>query len=169
MQTMPQKLWKLEEVKNYLRISHHYDDELIENLTYAAIIGAENFINQNIIIRKIEFACNIKQETSFKLKHKPIIEILQVILKDREEERILSADECSLTQDNILHISYPLENHQELIVRYLSGMLPEIIEYGIKYGILLHISELYDREHLFQGQLSNDIKGLYLPYRNFQV
>lgn len=37
------EIWPLEEVKNYLRISHEYDDKLINNLIATSIDVAELF------------------------------------------------------------------------------------------------------------------------------
>ena len=44
---------KLKEVKNFLRISHDYDDSLVKELILAATEYAENFIGKFINVRKI--------------------------------------------------------------------------------------------------------------------
>jgi len=72
IELFPQKLWKLEAIKNYLRISHSYDDNLIENLINAAIIAAENFINLHLVLRNVHFICNVRNTQNFTLKYKPI-------------------------------------------------------------------------------------------------
>ena len=38
------EIWPLEEVKNYLRVSHKNDDKLIANLISSAVITAEQFL-----------------------------------------------------------------------------------------------------------------------------
>lgn len=38
------EIWPLEEVKNYLRVSHKNDDKIIANLISSAVITAEQFL-----------------------------------------------------------------------------------------------------------------------------
>ena len=37
------EIWSLDEIKNYLRVTHDYDNNLITNLLNASIMMAENF------------------------------------------------------------------------------------------------------------------------------
>jgi uncharacterized phiE125 gp8 family phage protein len=70
-------IWKLKEVKNYLRISHDYDDSLIESLIETAIEYAENFTG--IFIHKRTVNCFVSQINQvIKLKHLPILKIVSV-------------------------------------------------------------------------------------------
>lgn len=46
------EIWPLEEVKNYLRVSHKNDDKLIANLISSAVITAEQFLALSFCIKK---------------------------------------------------------------------------------------------------------------------
>ena len=72
--TYIENIWSIDQVKNYLRISHDYDDELLENLLNTAIEYAENFTGEFIYIR--DFECIIRKTPNIiYLKHTQINEI----------------------------------------------------------------------------------------------
>ena len=47
------EIWPLEEVKNYLRVSHKNDDKLVTNLISSAVITAEQFLALSFCIKKV--------------------------------------------------------------------------------------------------------------------
>jgi uncharacterized phiE125 gp8 family phage protein len=66
-------IFTLKEVKNFLRISHSYDDDLIKNLIDAAIDYAENFTGKFIYTRQIK--CSVTQtKNRIQLKYIPFID-----------------------------------------------------------------------------------------------
>jgi uncharacterized phiE125 gp8 family phage protein len=169
IESLPQKLWNLEDVKNYLRISHNYDDSLIVNLIDAAIVAAENFTGLTLILKLVHFISNKKQQ-SFVIKYKPINIIKKVIIEYERDKYELKQDEYYIDCDNhLFYLKKPLSNG-ELLVEYMAGFDEHNIPKSIRHGILLHISEMYDRQEQPSGYVfSSDIKNLYSPYRQLKI
>ncbi|WP_425363362.1 head-tail connector protein [Candidatus Tisiphia endosymbiont of Hybos culiciformis] len=169
IELIPQTIWTLIEVKNYMRIEGNYDDELIGGLIDAAITAAENFTKLTIITRRIEFVCNIKNQQNFQLKYQPIKEITKIALTNNSESIELRSDQYYLDHDrSLLFLNKKLENYQ-LIVEYIIGYDKINIPASIKHGILMHIAEMYDRERQNGTSLSTEIKNLYLAYRQLKI
>ncbi len=169
IELIPQTIWSLIEVKNYMRIEGNYDDELISGLIDAAIMAAENFTKLTIITKKIEFVCNIKNQQNFQLKYQPIKEIAKIALTNNSESIELRSDQYYLDHDrSLLCLNKKLENYQ-LIVEYIVGYDKINIPASIKHGILMHIAEMYDRERQNATSLSTEIKNLYLAYRQLKI
>lgn len=163
----PQEVWRLEQVKNYMRVEASYDDDLILGLIDAAITAAENFTKLNFISKQIKFICNISGKGKFLLKYNSIFQILKVTKKFKDQENVLTSDDYMIDQ-NILTLNKAL-NNEELIVEYISGYDKNNIPHAIKHGIMLHIAEMYDRQATNCIGLSKEVKNLYLPYRNIQI
>ena len=170
IESFPQKLWSLIEVKNYLRISHSYDDNLISSLIDAAIIAAENFTGLMLMLRSVNFICNSKNKQSFLLKYKPINKVGKITIEDDKKKQDLKDEEYYIDFDNYsLHLSKPL-SMELLIVEYIVGFDELNVPKSIKHGILLHISEMYDRQEQTNGYIfSTEIKNLYSPYRQLRI
>jgi len=76
------EIWPLEEVKNYLRISHEYDDKLIANLTATAIDSAELFTGLSLHIKQVN--CKVTGVLDVvRLKYIPILEIGEIYLLEK--------------------------------------------------------------------------------------
>lgn len=165
----PQTIWSLEEVKNYLRIEADYDNELITSLIDAAIIAAENFTNLSLFTRQIEFTSNIQNSQGVQLKYPPLKSIEKVLLKTRDGELGLSDEQYYIDhRQKKLWLNTELE-YQELIVNYTAGFDKINMPPSIRHGILMHIAEMYDRESSSNIAMSQEIKNLYLPYREFRI
>ncbi|MCC8484128.1 MAG: head-tail connector protein [Rickettsia endosymbiont of Labidopullus appendiculatus] len=169
IELIPQAIWSLVEVKNYMRIEGDYDDDLISSLIDAAIMAAENFTKLTIITRRVEFVCNIKNQQNFQLKYQPIKELVKITLTNSSEFIELRSDQYYLDHDrSLLCLNKKLENYQ-LMVEYIVGYDKMHIPASIKHGILMHIAEMYDRERQNTTYLSTEIKNLYLPYRQLRI
>ncbi len=81
-----QKIWSLEEVKNYLRVSHSYDDKLIGSLVETAVSAAENFTNLSLAIKHVELTCRLNGRGVAPLKHSPVIEITKVSMVEGQQQ-----------------------------------------------------------------------------------
>jgi len=169
IELIPQKIWSLEAVKNYMRIDGKYDDELISSLIDAALINAENFTKLTISSRRIKFICNVSHQQHFYLKYRPIKELIEVKLNYLGKENKLTNEQYHADHNlSVLHLDQKLEG-SELNVEYIAGFGEGKVPPSIKHGILLHITEMYDREGTEGISLSQEIKNLYLPYRQIRV
>lgn len=169
----PQDIWSLEEVKNYLRIEADYDNELITSLTKAAIIAAENFTNLTLLAREIELISNIQYQQHyqqhFALKYPPLISVEKVLLKTEPGELILDDTQYYVDLNKQALFLHTEVRYKELRVNYIAGFNKSNIPPAIKHGILMHIAEMYDRESTASIAMSQEIKNLYLPYRQFRL
>ena len=112
-----QEVWNLEQVKNYMRVEANYDDDLILGLIDAAITAAKNFTKLNFISKQIKFVCNIYGKREFLLKYNPVLRILKVTKKIKDQENELTLDDYA-TDQNILALTKSL-NNEELTVEYI--------------------------------------------------
>lgn len=170
IELIPQTIWTLVEVKNYMRIEGNYDDDLINSLIDAAIMAAENFTKLTIITRRIEFVCNIKNQQNFQLKYQPIKELIKITLTNSDGSAIeLQSRQYHLDMArSLLYLNKKLENCQ-LMVEYFTGYDRINIPASIRHGILMHIAEMYDRERQNATSLSTEVKNLYLAYRQLKI
>lgn len=165
--TKKQEIWSIEEVKNYLRVSHDYDDKMISSLIDAAISEAENFTGLTLKEKKITILITSAQQV-IKLKYFPLFRILSIYQHNNLEEDIknqigyVDVERARILLDK----KFIGENLQ---VEYLSGYGDEIpIPRTISHGILLRVAAMYDRADDY-GIIDKEIKNLYLPFRPFKI
>ena len=160
-----QEIWPLEEVKNYLRISHKYDDNLIQSLIESATEAAENFTGLSINQRRIE--CKIQSaKSNFTLKYLPILSVEEVFLvKKEQKDKITDKFGYVNTTTNRIHLNDDYVD-QDIEIEYIAGH--KKIAKTISHGILMHVASMY--EHSENGtNLNSQIRDLYLPYRIVKI
>lgn len=168
-EVMPQKLWEVEEVKNYLRVSSNHDDRLISKIIDAAITAAENFTGLTLLLKRIKYHCNIKNIKKFYLQYKPATDIIRIaFIKDAREQELTPKQYSIDRQRWCIHLAKTLIN-EELMMEYIAGFRPELIPPSIKQGILLHVAEMYDRQQTNTNGLSIEVRNLYLSYRQLRI
>ncbi len=166
-ETIFAELHTLAEIKNYLRVTHDYDDQLIFNLYQTAIIAAENLLGVSINV-KIITALVDKAAKFIKLRHTKIIEIKSVnILDDKGKLDITNSYGSFDSNVNQLQINEKYIN-RNLEIEYVSSFYNNEILPPIKQGILMHIALMYEySDH--NAQITAQIKDLYLPYRILKI
>lgn len=163
------RLWSLDEVKNYLRVSHDYDDAIIKSLIVSAVDSAENYLGISLHLRKIEFTCNLSGRRVFQLKFNPVTQISQVIKTLNERERQLDKNDYSYDAEYcVLYLKQSLSG-EELRVTYVAGHENINIPYAIKQGILHHICAMYDRDSDNTLSMRDEVKNLYHPYKKIRL
>lgn len=167
LETLSQEYFSLETVKNYLRVSDDYDNELISSLIDTAIIMAENFTNLVLLTRIIEHISHNSNGQMINLNYQPIQKILEIKIQDKNKEIILDNNVYQLNTAGIYFD--PGLFFKKIIIKYISGIKPSLIPAPLKYGILLHIGELYERENSNESSISSLVKNLYLPYRKVRI
>jgi uncharacterized phiE125 gp8 family phage protein len=159
-------IWKLKDVKNYLRISHDYDDDLIESLIETAIEYAENFTGTFIHKRTVN--CFVSQiNRVFLLKHSPILKLLSVHEKVKNGKNKINdtfgefaPDDSSLTM-NDSYIGLDIE------IEYSCGYGVDAPN-ALKLGMLKHISSMYELNETVINPMA-EICSLYQPYRKIKI
>jgi len=160
------EIWPLEEVKNYLRVSHKNDDKLIANLISSAVITAEQFLAVSFCIQKV--TCLINKTPSYlRLKHIPVASLAKVFLLNRENKKDITED-FGYVEDNKQKILFNQKYlHQKLEISYEAG-LGDKIPQPILQGVLTHIGMMYDLGENSANILS-EIKNIYMPYRYLKI
>ena len=160
------EIWPLEEVKNYLRVSHKNDDKLIANLISSAVITAEQFLAVSFCIQKV--TCLINKTPSYlRLKHIPVASLAKVFLLNRENKKDITED-FGYVEDNKQKILFNQKYlHQKLEISYEAG-LGDKIPQPILQGVLMHIGMMYDLGENSANILS-EIKNIYMPYRYLKI
>ncbi|GAB4164492.1 MAG: hypothetical protein Tsb006_4100 [Rickettsiaceae bacterium] len=164
---MAHEFWSLRETKNYLRVSHDYDDELIKQLVYSAIESAENFMGISLHTKRV--VVNIKNAaTSFKSKYPNVIFINSVTLISGQLRNDITNTYGSFQKERnqiCLHNQYKDKNIE---IEYLSGFEGGNIPNPIKQGLMMHVALMYERTD--KGiALNPQIRDLYLSYRVIKV
>ena len=160
------EIWPLEDVKNYLRVSHKNDDKLIGSLIKSAIDYAEQFLRTGFFTKKI--ICTIDSAPSYvRVKYKPILRLDKVYLINGENKEDITNDfgHIDIDQEKIwIEAKYW---HDSIVIIYEAGLGANIPS-TILQGILMHIGNMYDAPESI-ATLAPEIRDMYLPYRSFRV
>ena len=153
----------IEEVKNYLRITHDYDDNLLNNLILAAIDAAENFLRLCLLQKKILITYQYLSTSTIDLPLSPVIEIEGIVSIYNKKKHLLETKEYDIsTNKEKIKLHFTIN---ALEIRYTAGYAKQnTIPHAIKNGMLLHIAEMYDRQGL-ASSINTEIINLYYPYR----
>jgi uncharacterized phiE125 gp8 family phage protein len=161
------EIWSLGEVKNYLRISHDYDDGLLSGLLDAAIESVELFTGVSLNIRS--FMAKIQSvSSSIPLKHIPVLDIDSVILKKNGQDIDITADFGVVLNGGAQVAIDEKYVGEDLEVQYQAGYREDLVPRAIKHGILMHVSDMYENS-VDAVALSSQIKDLYAPYRVIKI
>ena len=161
LSTEPQDILKIEAVKNYLRISHDYDDLWLHDLIDGAICAAENFLRTKLLCSIVQMSFDKIENYAVKLSGSPIAEILEVTAND----------ECNFAysiKDNVVRFDY-ISGFKELRVKYIVGYKnQQDIPAYIRQALMLHVAEMYDN-HGSVSVMSSEVQKLYQPYRIMSI
>lgn len=162
-----QELFRLEEVKNYLRISHDYDDIWISEIINCAIAASETFIRKHILPRRIHSKFSRIINYSLELPFWPIISVERITCIYNNQNIICSPENYNL-DDQIVKFK-KLSRFEYIIVDYRSGYTNQsLIPAAIKQGMMLHIAQMYD-SHSTSAAISDEIQKLYQPYKKMLI
>lgn len=161
-----QAILTLKEVKNFLRLSHDYDDLLVKDLIQASIDYAENFTGKFIDIRKVQ--CSVFQASNkIHIKYVPFNKVLSAEKKLQSGYEDIGDSIGEINKDESLLEINPLYIDSDIIIKFICGYGKNTPK-AIKTGILKHVSSMYE---LNENALDpvEEIRNLYLPYRSFKI
>ena len=131
----------LKNTKQYLRIDHNHDDEIIKDMIDIATVSAENYIGIKIIKSDWKITIYDYLPSQINLIHNPVLSIKSFKIEKTNGE-------TSYLLDNAYFI-----NKQKLILKHHYSTKKAEILYNcgfaetpipIKQGILEHVAKLYD-------------------------
>lgn len=166
LETRIVEIWPLEEVKNYLRVSHRYDDRMIRGLIQTAIESAEKFTSLSLYPRRVE--CNIENvASSIDFKYSPIIEINALVIKIAGAEQNILDDYGHIETDTqTVHFTSKYVG-KDLKITYRAGYKNNIPR-AVQHGILMHVAAMYDNPG-GSASINSGVKDLYIPYRRLKI
>ncbi len=133
----------LKALKQYLRIDHLHDDQMIEELIEVAISAAADYTGLSLAESSLKITIYDNLPSSIKLIHQPISKIEQFKLFRHNGEAIyLAKEHYSLEGENIkIKRHYAVERAE---ITYKVGYAKEQLPAPIKQGMLEHLAKLYD-------------------------
>lgn len=154
--------------KEYLRVDHNYDDQLIEQMMDTAYDMAVNYMGIQLHESKWKMTIYGNFPSWVKLIYAPISKIEHVkLFKHNGEIGYLSNDKYYLDlKHEVLHIKN-FYSVQKAEIQYFTGFNTEKFPAAIKQGILEHLSKLYD----FRGgdqAIPLAAKNLYQSYKRIK-
>lgn len=154
-------------IKNYLRISHNYDDQWIIELISGAISAAENFLRIRLLATKLQIHMRYSCKSTIVLPLIPVAEILEIAVHSGVYDTKLQKNEYYVEKSTIRLRNLPL--YEYLTVDYIAGYLDQAqIPASIKQGMFLHIAEMYDSRGTTIS-ISEEVRKLYQPYRKMML
>lgn len=161
-----QELFRLPEIKNFLRISHNYDDMWIMELVNSSIEAAENFLRFRLLPIRVQVQQDRGCNSEMILPLVPVVEVTSIFAKTAIEEA--KRIERYKLEDCLLKIA-DLPRFELVTVEYMAGYPDQkTIPAAIKQGILLHTAEMYD-SHGTASSISEEVRKLYQPYRRMRI
>lgn len=163
------KIISLKYAKQYLRIDHSNDDEIITDMVDVATEMAANYIARNIQQSKWRMTIYSSLPSLIKLFYGPIIRIDKFkIFRGDNEVYYLNSDQYILDKDNeTIHLKRYIFA-KKIEIEYYNGFADGQLPASIKQGILEHLARLYDSRGSDQTMPLSS-KNLYQPYKKVRI
>lgn len=158
-------LFQLDYVKNYLRITHDYDDQLIHNLFETALEHCQQILR--IKIRKHTIKAKIIDASKIiNLKYACIVSLASITSNGKKIAVADFVESLNLQRNKLILQEDMVGGDFEL--QYVVGYSQSNIPSGIRQGILMYLSKLYEQPPNMQ-QIDQQINQLIMPYRQHMV
>ena len=160
----------LDDVKNFLRVKHNQDDNIINYLMTVATEYAEWYMETSIMPQ--QWATIIKNQIPNKvyLKFGPVNDIASVTLYDGDNSRVLSSDEYSFDEicESVDMHGNNSGDKLEIISNTGYNNIADIPP-TIKQGILHHIAGIFNNRENTKSELLSFCNNLYAPFRKLKI
>ena len=188
-----QEILRLPEIKNFLRISHDFDDLWINELIRCAIEAAERFMRFRLIPVKVELRSEYVNNGLIKLPIGSVAEVISITAKTNSNAGLDPASRQApeipgqARDDQIRNQDYQLispgkyevkdfciklhdfPKNKSIKVEYIAGFIDQsTIPSVVKQGIMLHVAEMYD-SHGSKTPISDEVLALYQSYRLMRI
>jgi hypothetical protein len=160
-------IFELTYIKDFLKITHDYEDVLLGHMLQTSVSYVENFLRMHItkaiIKTKIE-----KCQKVLILKYPRINNILSIFLEKNniQEDVLNSFGVVDYTANKITFAEKCLG--QNIYINYQTGFTPDNVPPQIKHGILLHLSKTYEQPDN-PIVIDKQIKELLQPHRIIKI
>lgn len=177
----------LKEAKDYLRVSHDFDDELISLLIQSTRASIETIIQKSImkqtwsyVLRRDEF-CNANSDgrpyvigsiIKIPLPRSPALNILQVFFDEREiDRRKIHLEKMNNLSCAIIEDIKNFDKSREITINYEAGLASsrQEIPAQIKLANLIMIANAYQNRQMEAGQLATGVSELLKPFLDLRI
>jgi hypothetical protein len=160
---------KLKEIKEYLRVMHEEDDELLKGLRASVVDMAEQFLSKNIYSKDVAFTLQgFQREITLPVINGAKLLKCALAIGQNANQDIDIEDKYKIfikTTTLIINIPFITANVMYAAESVYQSGQENYLPNDIKLGILQHIESAYDKTpSLFQG-----IFQLYKPYRKINL
>lgn len=161
LSTNNDEIVKLDELKQYLKITYSDEDAVLQNYLLASIQTAENFMNISLSVKMIEFNIEVVNKIRFALPILPFLTLEKVVLEDKQE----ITDRCQVINNNLYLNSF---YQGSLRIIYKCGTTANTLAHAIKQGILSHAGGMYDKQ-VVDNEFLNSVFNFYRPFRKVLI
>lgn len=162
-----ESIFSLSFVKNYLRVSHNHDDELLQLLITAAIERAEQYTAQQITQKIVKVHIPALAEVN-EMNYAPLKRIEEVIIEVEHDKEKVSKG-LAISRDGkaiILREEGFIGKKAEII--FLAGYSPHLLPSHFKEGILYLISRSYESD-ILQASDHSLLASLFSVHRKVRI
>ena len=159
----------LQRTKQYLRIDHSYDDEMITDMIDIALVVAENYLGLKLRETSWKLIIYDNLPSLIKLSQGPIMRVKSFTLYKP------SGEEAELTEQHYMFNKYAEQINMRVQLAmskaeivYYTGFSELDLPSPLKQGMLEHITKMYDVRGGDQG-LPISVKSLYQPYKKMRL
>jgi uncharacterized phiE125 gp8 family phage protein len=135
----------LSQAKQYLRVEHVHDDEMINEMIEIVAEAAENYLCLQLLESKWKLTIYDNLPSLVKLPYGPVTKIESFKLhKQNQEISYLGEQHFILdkfTEHLLIRRNYSMEKAE---IIYHAGYKAEVLPKTIKQGMLEHLSKIYD-------------------------
>jgi uncharacterized phiE125 gp8 family phage protein len=170
----PEIAINIDYAKQFLKISHDHEDELLHRLILIATKKLEDFSGLAIIKREFIgkfYAKTLAQnsQSQLKLPHRPINFVSKIeAFQQNGEKNIIPANLYSVSSENTINCHF-IPNYSYIEVHYNAGTAekPEQIDATVQHALLEIIAHLYE----YRGSTPSleEILDRYHNLRNFKL
>lgn len=183
----------LREAKNYLRIDHNFDDELLKMLIKSTRTAMEAIIQKSIMAQTWEYTIdhcsvsNLRYEKrdvakvfcgiiTIPLPKSPIVDVLSLKMGNKTVQK---TDYCLEKIDNKCCLVLNCKNltskkvEYPITIRYLAGISDNVenIPYQLKLANLMLTANAYQERYSYSQNniISQSVKELLTPFLNLRI
>lgn len=156
------------DIKEYLKIEHDTEDELLNRLAQTVISSCEKYLGKSLSNHQYlaKYHC---LHRNFQLLYLPIQQIDEVILTERESTRLDTNNYCLSSDQSYLTCLYPTNPEMVLSIRYTSGLSTSVnLADDLKQGLLMHLATIYENREGYVN-IPKAALSLYRPYKNIRL
>ncbi len=153
--------------KQYLRVDHSEDDELIQEMIDTVLNIAEDYLGKTLVIATWKTTIFNNFSETINILRSPLNNIIQFKIYKSNNEIIYLNDDCYFVdyQFEKIKILQPL-SAAKIEITYQTGY--ETLPLPLKQGMLEHLAKIYDLRGVDQA-IPLSARSLYQPYKRVRL